>query len=91
MGVDVPVSRERITHRSGTVAHQTLVVPIGEPIRFKITLRDVIHSSWSPEIGLKRDAIPGAGETVLLNSTRCNKNVSTTDVRDLSVSCSLNP
>lgn len=55
-----------ITHRSGTVGHQALVVPIGEPIRFRITSRDVIHSFWIPEIGFKRDAIPGAGETVVL-------------------------
>lgn len=55
-----------LTHRSGTVGHQALVVPIDEPIRFNITSRDVIHSFWIPEIGFKRDAIPGSRETVVL-------------------------
>ncbi len=36
-----------------------LVVPVGTKIMFQITADDVIHSWWVPELGLKRDAVPG--------------------------------
>jgi cytochrome c oxidase subunit 2 len=36
-----------------------LVVPIHKKIRFLVTSNDVVHSWWVPELGVKRDAIPG--------------------------------
>ena len=36
-----------------------LVLPINRKIRFLVTSNDVIHSWWVPELGVKRDAIPG--------------------------------
>lgn len=36
-----------------------LVVPIHKKIRFLVTSHDVIHSWWVPDLGVKRDAIPG--------------------------------
>jgi len=36
-----------------------LVVPVGKKIRFLITGNDVIHSWWVPDLGWKKDAIPG--------------------------------
>ncbi len=36
-----------------------LVVPIHKKIRFLVTANDVIHSWWVPDLGVKRDAIPG--------------------------------
>jgi len=36
-----------------------LVLPVGKKIRFLVTSNDVIHSWWVPELGIKRDAIPG--------------------------------
>jgi cytochrome c oxidase subunit 2 len=36
-----------------------LVVPTDTRIRFLLTSDDVIHSWWVPELGWKRDAIPG--------------------------------
>lgn len=36
-----------------------LVVPVNRKIRFLVTSTDVIHSWWVPELGVKRDAIPG--------------------------------
>ncbi|MDF1684803.1 MAG: cytochrome c oxidase subunit II [Legionellaceae bacterium] len=36
-----------------------LVLPIHKKIRFLVTSNDVIHSWWVPELGIKRDAIPG--------------------------------
>ena len=38
---------------------QPLVVPTNTKIRFILTASDVIHSWWVPELGIKRDAIPG--------------------------------
>jgi len=36
-----------------------LVIPVGKKIRMQITSKDVIHSWWVPDFGLKQDAIPG--------------------------------
>lgn len=36
-----------------------LVLPIHKKIRFLVTSNDVIHSWWVPQLGVKRDAIPG--------------------------------
>ncbi|KTC68823.1 cytochrome c oxidase subunit II [Legionella birminghamensis] len=36
-----------------------LVIPVHKKIRFLVTANDVIHSWWVPELGIKRDAIPG--------------------------------
>lgn len=36
-----------------------LVLPIKKKVRFLVTSNDVIHSWWVPELGIKRDAIPG--------------------------------
>lgn len=36
-----------------------LVVPVGKKIRIITTAADVIHSWWVPELGWKKDAIPG--------------------------------
>lgn len=36
-----------------------LIVPIERKIRFLVTSTDVIHSWWVPELGIKRDAMPG--------------------------------
>ena len=36
-----------------------LVVPVHKKIRFLVTSKDVIHSWWVPDLGIKRDAVPG--------------------------------
>ncbi|PCH55392.1 MAG: cytochrome c oxidase subunit II [Legionellales bacterium] len=36
-----------------------IVVPINKKIRFLTTANDVIHSWWVPQLGIKKDAIPG--------------------------------
>jgi len=36
-----------------------VVVPIHKKVRLLVTANDVIHSWWVPELGIKRDAIPG--------------------------------
>lgn len=36
-----------------------LVVPINKKVRLLITANDVIHAWWVPDLGMKKDAIPG--------------------------------
>ncbi len=36
-----------------------LVIPVGKKVRFLMTGNDVIHSWWVPQLGIKKDAIPG--------------------------------
>ena len=36
-----------------------LVLPVGKKVRFLVTANDVIHSWWVPDLGVKKDAIPG--------------------------------
>ncbi|AGY91335.1 hypothetical protein SPICUR_01580 [Spiribacter curvatus] len=38
---------------------QRLVLPVDTRVRFQITGADVIHSWWMPDLGWKKDAIPG--------------------------------
>ena len=38
---------------------EPILIPIGKKVRFLVTAADVIHSWWVPELGVKRDAIPG--------------------------------
>tara|TARA_R110000787_G_scaffold8220_4_gene27440 strand:+ start:85611 stop:86777 length:1167 start_codon:yes stop_codon:yes gene_type:complete len=38
---------------------EPLVLPVGKKVRFLITAKDVIHAWWVPDLGVKRDAIPG--------------------------------
>lgn len=43
----------------GFVTANELHLPVGVPVRFRITADDVIHSFWVPALGGKTDAIPG--------------------------------
>ncbi|GMQ88357.1 MAG: cytochrome c oxidase subunit II [Gammaproteobacteria bacterium] len=36
-----------------------IVLPVGKKVRFLITANDVIHAWWVPQLGVKKDAIPG--------------------------------
>ena len=38
---------------------EPLVIPVDTKVVFKITAKDVLHSWWVPDFGVKRDAIPG--------------------------------
>jgi len=43
----------------GFATANELHIPVGVPVRFRITADDVIHSFWVPALGGKTDAIPG--------------------------------
>lgn len=36
-----------------------MVIPVGKKVRFLVTANDVIHAWWVPQLGVKKDAIPG--------------------------------
>ena len=38
---------------------EEIVVPVKTKVRFLVTAADVLHSWWVPELGVKKDAIPG--------------------------------
>lgn len=60
----------RFSVRSGTVGRQPLVVPAGEPVRFRLSSTDVIHSFWIPALRYKHDAIPGSVQVITLTFGR---------------------
>lgn len=39
-------------------------VPVGQPVQFKLSSTDVIHSFWAPNLNGKRDLIPGYTSTL---------------------------
>ena len=43
----------------GGIVHEDLVVPANTNIKLEVTSRDVIHSIFMPEFGVKIDAVPG--------------------------------
>ena len=43
----------------GQIAIDTLVLPVGRPVKLELVSDDVNHSWWVPELAGKRDAIPG--------------------------------
>lgn len=36
-----------------------IVIPVGKKVAFLVTSNDVIHAWWSPDLGVKQDAVPG--------------------------------
>lgn len=59
-----------IDRYSGTVGHETLVVPTNEAIRFRLVSKDVIHEFWVPELRYKHDLIPGFPQEITLTFSR---------------------
>lgn len=47
-----------------------LVLPLGHPVRFEITSRDVVHSFWIPAFRLKIDAVPGRTTVLILTPSQ---------------------
>jgi cytochrome c oxidase subunit 2 len=59
-----------IDRYSGTVGHEQLVVPAGEPVAYRLVSRDVIHEFWVPELKYKHDLIPGMAQVRVLTFPR---------------------
>lgn len=47
-----------------------LALPVGRPVLFRLTSRDVIHSFWVPEFRLKQDAVPGMETHLRITPTK---------------------
>ncbi|EMI54107.1 cytochrome c oxidase, subunit II [Rhodopirellula sallentina SM41] len=45
-------------------------LPVGEPVEFKLTSEDVIHSFWIPSLGGKMDMMPGRENRLKLHPNR---------------------
>ncbi len=56
--LDSGIDPNTVPHYLQNVDHP-LVVPVGTKILLLITADDVIHSWWVPDLGVKRDAVPG--------------------------------
>jgi cytochrome c oxidase subunit 2 len=50
----------------GVVSATDLHLPAGRPVSLEITSTDVIHSFWVPQLGGKRDALPGGRTRIVL-------------------------
>ena len=57
-GLHSGIDPASVDHYLRNVDHP-MVVPVGKKIRLLTTGGDVIHSWWVPELGVKRDGIPG--------------------------------
>jgi len=45
-------------------------IPVGQPVRLRVTSRDVIHSFWVPALHGKKDLIPGRTNDLWLRADR---------------------
>jgi cytochrome c oxidase subunit II len=54
----------------GIVTANEVHIPVGVPVRIEARTSDVIHSFWVPELNRKIDMIPGADNSVLLETDR---------------------
>lgn len=54
----------------GLITANELHIPVGVPVRLRITSSDVIHSFWVPALGGKTDAIPGQVNETWLDANK---------------------
>jgi len=49
----------KFEYPGGPASSETLVVPVGQPVKLIMTSRDVIHSFYVPAFRIKQDVVPG--------------------------------
>src|SRR3954471_10819490 len=52
------------------VASPQLYVPVGQPVKFTIQSRDVLHDFWVPAFRMKIDAVPGIDTSIVVTPNR---------------------
>jgi cytochrome c oxidase subunit II len=52
------------------IASPQLYVPVGQPVKFTIQSRDVLHDFWVPAFRMKIDAVPGIDTSILVTPNR---------------------
>jgi cytochrome c oxidase subunit 2 len=50
---------EAVYPESGAVTANEIHIPVGVPVRLRLTTDDVIHSFWVPQLQAKTDMVPG--------------------------------
>jgi cytochrome c oxidase subunit 2 len=57
---------------NGDIKSNQLYLPVDQQVHLTMTSRDVIHSFWVPEFGIKQDILPGANlvKELRINPTR---------------------
>jgi cytochrome c oxidase subunit II len=68
--------RVRYLDQGGNVLLTTaneIHIPVGEPVRFRLSSGDVIHSFWVPSLGGKMDAVPGQTNVTWLQADRAGR------------------
>ena len=55
---------------STIVTGERLDIPVGTKVKLELTAKDVIHSFWVPNIGGKKDAVPGHTTSMWLQADR---------------------
>ncbi len=68
--------RVRYLDEHGTVLLTTaneIHIPQGEPVRFRLTSADVIHSFWVPALAGKMDAIPGQTNVTWMQGSKVGR------------------
>jgi cytochrome c oxidase subunit II len=53
----------------GIVTANEIHMPVGEPVNFMVTSRDVIHSFWVPQLHGKIDMIDGKNHSTIIEAT----------------------
>ena len=51
-------------------AGEQLDIPVGQKIKLELTAKDVIHSFWVPNLGGKKDAVPGHTTTMWIQADK---------------------
>lgn len=52
----------------GVVTANEIHIPVGEPVLFRVTSADVIHSFWVPQLHGKIDLVPGNTNTIWIQA-----------------------
>jgi cytochrome c oxidase subunit II len=50
-------------------AGEQIDIPVGQKIKLELTAKDVIHSFWVPNLGGKKDAVPGHTTSLWIEAT----------------------
>jgi cytochrome c oxidase subunit 2 len=61
--------RDSLPSRWATTANE-IHVPVGRPVALQLRSSDVIHSFWVPNLGVKRDMIPGQETSIWFQADR---------------------
>jgi cytochrome c oxidase subunit 2 len=56
--------------QQGFTTANEIHIPAGRPVKFKLASGDVIHSFWVPQLGGKRDLVPGQTNVLTLQADK---------------------